>query len=386
MDAFTRDDLKLLLEPRTGSCVSVFVPTHRAGPEVQGNAIRFKNLLRSAEGQLQAAGMRSSESREFMTPLAAFLGDSHFWQHQADGLAVFRASDFVRAYRLPVTVPELAVVAETFHLKPLLPLLSEDGGFHVLAISQNSVRLFRGTRQLLDEVELEGVPRSLDEALQYDDPQRQLQFHTGAPAAGGRRAAIFHGGGGGVDDAKDNVLRFFQLVDKGLRPILRGDRVPLILAAVEFLHPLYRQATTHGHVMDVGLRGNPDDLTAQELHSMVLPRVEAYFGQEREAATARYHQLAGTGRTGRDLAEVLIAAHAGRVDTLFVAVGRQRWGSVDFETGLVRLQDQAGAGVEDLLNVAAVHVLASGGAVFAVPSEEVPGDNGAALLAAVYRY
>jgi hypothetical protein len=158
-----------------------------------------------------------------------------------------------------------------------------------------------------------------------------------------------------------------------------------MLAAVEYLHPLFRQATTHANVMDVGLKGNPDNLTAQQLHEMVLPRIESHFREGREAATARFRRLAGTGRTGTDLTEALLAAHGGRIETLFVAVGRQQWGSVDYEHGVVRVQNDAGPGAEDLLNVAAVHTLATGGAVFAVPPEDVPGGNGA-LLAAVYRY
>jgi hypothetical protein len=363
----------------------MFVPTHRAGPDVQGDVIRFKNLLRHAEAELRAAEMRPLDVTEFMAPLTELLADSRFWAHQAEGLAVFRASEFVRTYRLPLTVPELVVVARSFHLKPLLPLLTDEARFHLLAISQNSVRLFRGTRHRLDEVELQAVPRSLEEALRYDDPERQLQFHTGAPAAGARRAAMFHGGGGGVDDSKDNVLRFFQLVDKGLHPILRDEHGPLVLAAVEYLHPLYRQATTHNNLMDVGLTGNPDNMSAQQLHEMVLPQIEAHFRKAQDAAIARYHQLAGTGRTGTDVAEVVSAAQGGRVDVLFVAVGRQQWGRVDPATGQVHPTDQAGGGAEDLLNAAAVRALASGGSVFVLPPEEIPSNDGG-LVAAVYRY
>jgi len=62
------------------------------------------------------------------------------------------------------------------------------------------------------EVELENTPQSLSEAFKYDDPEKQLQFHTRAPAAGGERAAMFHGHGVGKDDAKDNILRFFHQV------------------------------------------------------------------------------------------------------------------------------------------------------------------------------
>jgi hypothetical protein len=38
------------------------------------------------------------------------------------------------------------VVTDRFHIKPLLPLLSGDGRFYVLALSQSEVRLLQGTR------------------------------------------------------------------------------------------------------------------------------------------------------------------------------------------------------------------------------------------------
>ena len=50
-----RDDWKLLLEKPPGTCVSLFMPTHRSGPEVQQDPVRLKNLLRQAEGRLVAA-------------------------------------------------------------------------------------------------------------------------------------------------------------------------------------------------------------------------------------------------------------------------------------------------------------------------------------------
>ena len=41
---------------------------------------------------------------------------------------------------------ELMVVAPGFHVMPLLALLTGDGLFYVLALSQNQVRLLAGTR------------------------------------------------------------------------------------------------------------------------------------------------------------------------------------------------------------------------------------------------
>jgi hypothetical protein len=48
---------------------------------------------------------------------------------------------------------------------------------------------------------LEDVPTSIAEALKYDDPEKNLQFHTGTTGGGGgERSAMFHGQGAGNDE------------------------------------------------------------------------------------------------------------------------------------------------------------------------------------------
>jgi hypothetical protein len=70
------------------------------------------------------------------------------------------------------------------------------------------------------------------------------------------------------------------------------------------------------------------------------------------------------------------------VQTLFVDLGEQCWGTFDPESSEVVLTDDA-EGSQDLLDYAAVHTLDKGGKVFAVKSSQVP-DGGS--IAAVFRY
>ncbi|HXH10751.1 MAG TPA: hypothetical protein VNP04_13440 [Alphaproteobacteria bacterium] len=286
-------------------------------------------------------------------------------------------------YRLPLRFEELVVVTERFHLKPLLPLLTGDGSFYVLALSQNAVRLLQCTRHHVSEVDLENVPTSLDEALKYDDPERQLQFHTGTPPGTGRRPAMFHGHGVGIDDSKDNILRYCQQLDAGLRTLLRGEQAPLVLAAVDYLMPIYREANTYGHLLNDGVSGNPEGLSAEELQAQAWQVVEPHFRQAQEDAVRQYHRLAGTGRTANDIREVLPAAAHGRVECLFVAVGVQQWGTYDRNSEALQVHQEPQPGDEDLLDLAAMLTIANGGSVHAVKPDDVPGK---APLAAIYRY
>ena len=92
----------------------------------------------------------------------------------------------------------------------------------------------------------------------------------------------------------------------------------------------------------------------------------------------------GTGRTSNDLPEVVTAAHDGRIEVLFVAIGVQIWGSFDDESRSVLVHEQqAEAGDLDLLDLCAVRTLLNRGTVYAVAPEIVP-DLGP--VAAVFRY
>lgn len=387
MNVVTREGLKELVERPAGPCVSIYQPTHRAGPDTrtytQQDPVRLKNLLREAGQRLTAAGLRGREADDLLEPARRLLDDSAFWQYQGEGLAVFLAPGLVRIFRAPVRFDELVVVAQSFHVKPLLALLTGDGLFYVLALSQNEVRLLAGTRDHMGEVELPGAPPSLAEALQTDDPERQLQFHTGTSAGGDRRSAMFHGHGTGTDDAKADLLRFFQQVDRAVTGFIGNGSVPLVLAAVDHLMPIYREANTHPSLLGEGIAGNPEALRADELHARAWPLVEPHFRRGRGEATARYLQLKGTGRASHDLREVVPAAWDGRVDSLFVAVGVRIWGTFAPDTRAIEVGEEAPGQNEDLLNLAAIHTILNRGTVYAVPPAEMPNET---PVAAVFRY
>jgi hypothetical protein len=383
MDLLSKEDLKTLIKKPEGWCISIYMPTHRAFPETKQDPIRFKNLIREAEERLKTAGLRSQEAKKLLKPAKALIKDGLFWQYQADGLATFISSDVFYHYRLPLEFDELLVVTDRFHIKPLLPLFSNDGRFFVLALSQNDVRFFHCTRYSANEVELEDVPRSLSEALKYDDPEKQLQFHTRTPAGTGQRAAMFHGHGVGIDDAKVNILRYFYQIDHGLHDLLKEERAPVVLAGVEYLLPIYKEANTFLNLMEKGITGNPEGVKLEDLHNQAWEIVAPFFLKTQEEGAEKYRQFAESERASKDLKEIIRAAYDGRIDLLFVAVGIQKWGTFDPDRPTIHLHQEAEPRDEDLLDFAAIHTYLNGGTVFAVEPEKVPDQ---APLAALFRY
>jgi hypothetical protein len=382
MDILTMEKLKPFLSRHSDFCVSLFMPAHRAGRETEQDPIRFKNLLGEAKARLLAEGLRSPEVREILKPAHGLLQDPVFWQNQSDGLAVFFTPEEFHYYRLPLQFEELVVISDRFHLKPLFSYFTSDGRFYILALSQNQVRLLECTRHTVDEVGLENMPTSLAEAFKYQDFEKQLQFHTGTTLASGTHSGVFHGHDIG-DDAKDRILRWFHMIDKELKSLLRDEQSPIVLAGVEYLLPLYKEANTYSNLLDKGITGNPEELKPEELHDRAWTVVEPVFMEKQEKAAARYGQLAGTGQATSDVKEAVVAAYNGRVDALFVAVGVQVWGTFDPDTNTAHVHEHEEPGDEDLLNLIAIQTGLNGGDVYAVGPRSVPGQT---PLAAVFRY
>jgi hypothetical protein len=382
MTLISKTELKQLADTRQGWCVSIYMPTHPAGPEMRQDPIRLKNLLEQAEERLVATGVRGPEARSLLEPANHLLGNRLFWRYQSTGLAVFLDQDGLHHYRLPLSFEDLVVVGHRFHLKPLLPLLSGDGRFFVLALSQNEIRLLQATRYSVAQVQLRHVPESLAEALRWDDPESQLQWHTGTGTESDGRAAIFHGHGvGNLPEHKKQILRYFQKIDAGLAEILADERAPLVLAGVEFLLPIYRQASSYQHLVPESITGNPEELSAQELQQRGWRIVEPLFERSLEDAEDRFRRLAGGDATATGLSEVVPAAFRSRLDTLFVALDTQRWGTYrpGDDDGVTVHQDYQ-PGDQDLLDVAAVQCFLHGGTVYAVDADEVPSGQEVAAI------
>jgi len=381
MDVLDRETLLTLAQHKGWPSISIYMPTHPIPTESEPDPIVLKNLLKSAEEDLAASDMRAAEIDSMLKPARDLLSDGTVWRSGGAGLAVFIAEDTFYSFRSDGPFPERCSVSDRFLIRPLLAALGKGGRFFVLALSQKRVRLLEGSPDDVREIDLSGVPESLAEALKYDDYERQVQFHSRTPAGAsgkGRRPAIFHGHGGAPEVGKDNVARYLRMVAKGIHEFLRDDNAPLVLAGVEFLIPMYREANTYPHLVGDAVLGNPDELTAAELHAKASELLEPHFRAELEADREDFARLGGTGSVSTDLDEIVPAASEGRVKTLFVSDTASAWGQFDPSSGRVDVHDSARPGDWDLTDFAAAETLLHGGVVH-VEAEE----DGAA---AIFRY
>ncbi len=380
MDALERDYASVLLASHEPPCLSLYQPTHRAHPEKQQDPIRFRNLVRELELSLRQY-YTGREAGPILRPFHDLASNHEFWNHALDGIAIFATADLFKVYRLQRPVRELAIVANSFHTKPLMRVLQSADGYRVLGLSRQEARLFEGNRYALDEVELApGFPRTVADVVgpQEGEPERKKRAY-GPVGPGTTRH--------GIDvrpEGDSDTERFFRAVDGAVLEHCSGPSdMPLLLAALPEHHHLFRTVSRNPSLMADAIDTDPGALSLDELRErawqLILPRyLERLSGLIERFGAARANHLGSD-----DLAEIARAAAAGRVSNLLIEADREVPGHFDPLSGAIEFAALDDPGVDDLLDDVAEQTVKTGGDVVIVPAERMPTDSG---VAAIYRF
>ncbi len=359
-------------------CLSIYQPTHRRHPDNQQDAVQFQHLVKTLEASLRAHH-KPDAIKALITPFEALAQDRDFWNHTLDGLAVLGAAGLFRVFLLQRSVAELAVVADSFHTKPLRQFLQSNERYQVLALSLHKVQLFEGDRNALDAVELaSGVPKTMTAALgdQLTEPHASVFSNGGV---GGGNLSTHHGQGGRKDEAEGDAERFFRAVDRAvLEHHSRSSGLPLMLAALTEHHHLFRKVSHNPFLMANGLMVDPQSLTNDTLRQRAWDVAAPQHQARQTAWSDAYETAAARGMGSQDLSQVAHAAVAGRVATLLIEAERLVAGRIDALTGRIDLGELGSPRVDDVLDDLGALVEKLGGEVHVLSAERMPSGTGVA--------
>lgn len=364
-------------------CLSLYMPTHRSHPDNLKDPINYKNLVKSMESSLSQK-YSSTEVEQNLEPFNLLASDSEFWNHTSLGLALFSAGGMFHIVLLHEPVSELAIVADSFHTKPLRQYLQTVYRYHVLGVTLEDIVLYEGTRHSLYKINLpDKFPKTITEAL----GEELTDKHLTAASYGGARgesSAMFHGHGSKKEEVDKDAERFFRVVsqyvhDKYSKP----SGIPLILAALPEHHNLFHRVNKNPLLLKKGIDINPKAISTERLAELAWEAVEQDYVSIINELAGKFMQAKANDLGSDQIKEVIKAAEAGRVDTLLIEADR-----------IVSLKDKAASGniqtgsmdnpeVDDLLDDIGEIVINNGGTVKIVPAEHMPSKTG---VAAIYRY
>ncbi len=384
MQVLSKEVFNELANYRSETCISIFLPTHRGGMEVnrREDEILFKNQLKELPAQLEARGFSVREIEDFLQPAYALLNDTTFWHRASDGLAVFIGERFFRQFILPDHFEPFIYLADHFYLKPLMPILNDDRHFFLLSLSLEEVRFFESTQHSIKELHVADLtPGELKEVVGYDYEEKSLQFHS---AQGGAGRAVYHGHGRATDKDKDEIEQFLRAVNKGLMTILNDQTARLVLACVDYLLPIYQKVNDYQNLHPANVSGNPEQEEPGALQKKAWATVAPVFRAAREEQWTRFGEMVSTARTASQLADILPAAVAGKVDVLFLENKQEVYGAFDEQSQDLRRDNSKQPDNSALLNLAAIKTFEQGGRVYLLEPEEMPVKG--AVACAIFRY
>lgn len=383
----THDDVVSLLADHEAPCISLYQPTHRHHPENQQDPIRYRNLLRTVEESLRLQ-YPAKHIEDMLGPFRKLAEDARFWNHTEDGLAVIGNAGLFRVFRLQRPVPERAIVADSFHVKPLLRIVQSADRYQVLGLDRHQARLFEGNRDVLDEIELdEEVPGTITEALGSELTEPHLTVSSYGGTALGSSMRHTHGSRKEELDIDDE--RFFRAVDRSvLEKHSRPSGLPLILAALPQYHHLFREVSRNPLLVPQGIEMDPNALSTDQLREKVWEIMEPEFRARLKKLIDEFLDAKAKGLGSDRIETIADAAVHGRIESLLVEAERHIPGRMDQETGRLAHSghsphsegEHPGSDdlLDDLLDDMAEQVLKTGGEVVVVPSSAMPTATGAA--------
>lgn len=338
MQRLVYSDLPMLLAPQSGPCISIYLPVGGGRTALSPkNLTQYRKLLRRAEALLLRR-IPADEAQELLAPLR-FFSSLDPVRGRVRGLCFFRSSRVQGVFATPHECETLSVVADSFHLRPLLDVLQDARSYLALRLSAGEAWLYCGHGRGL-------------EAL----------FHVSR-------------------EPKQHLGEFLMQVEREVSAMgAHLAHAPLLTFGDAEVEGVYRLVSAHRHLHSCGplLSGTPAD--PDVMLEQVWPHAERLLTQRRQRECEAYVRAMRHGSTLEALPEVTRAADAGLIRTLFVRRDVHLWGRADFTSGAVALEPEGSSLADDVLDDIGERVLRNGGMVIPVEEHELPMRGVAAAL------
>jgi hypothetical protein len=380
MAKITYEDIQELAAARSDVYVSVFMPTHRHGQEVNnGNdKITFKTELLTIKKQLTERGYHPDYVTELLKPAVTLMEEQFTWRYMEEGLAVFIGDNYFRYFVLPYQFAQQTFIAKEFVVTPLLPVFNSNEKFYILNLNQEKVSLYLAGQYEMEEIPLEekGIPVNIQE---YIDSFEYETYNHGL----GRSGIGAHGSPDYLDRSYRYTQEILKKIGNGLKNEL-SNGLPLVLAGSENVTGTFRSVNSYPAIMDETIKGNyqnPDGNFREKGWKIVKPVFESNFRKQID----KYHAWGGSGKASYNLEEVFDSALNGRVETVFLKNNVHKWGTIKGNGKFAIHRNQKDTDL-DLYNQIAVQTILNKGNAIILEADQLPEKSPDIDLAAVFRY
>ncbi|RPD98739.1 hypothetical protein EGM88_05995 [Aureibaculum marinum] len=380
----SRKEIVELTKVSYSNCISIFIPTHRAGKKVlqDEDKLYLKMQLKIIKNKLSHNGMHISTINKMLAPVQELIDNGSFWREQSDGLAIFVADGFFKKYCLPIHFKEFNYVSNSFYIKPLTPILVGDGEFYLLLLEFDNVKLYECTHHSFTEIIIDDLIPNKQERHGYNYQEKELQFRT---QQGGSNQVMYHGQETTSGKKKNETNKYLKAINDGLKPLLNKKNIPLLIASQDYLFDIYKDINTYNTLHHQNIKINLNNSDIYETHELAWKEMASIFDQPRKDKIAEFLEAQGSGKTAIGITEILNAAFLGKIDTLFCLNDSDITGNYKEKNNtLIVTETQENNTTISLMNLAVTKTFLNDGTVYLLEKDEMPNAN--SKINALFRY
>lgn len=317
-----------------------------------------------------------------MEPFYKIEEEKDFWDNTLDGLVIFANMNKCTVYKLYRPVQELVVVADSFHIKPLIRIFQSVDKYLLLGLSHNGFTLYEGNRYGFEEIKMDPeTNRTIKKVLGEQHPDSYL---THGSYGGVGETAMYHGHGGKKDEIEKEIEKFFIYVDRFvLENYSKPSKLPLILVSLKENHNIFKKISHNPYLMEEGIKGSYDSFGMEQLKEKAWEIMEPIYLEKTQNLVSTFENAKANSLGSDDLVQTTKAAFESRVRIILIEADRVIPGKIDDNTGKIELGNIKDPDFDDVLDDLAELVLKKKGEVVVVPKERMPSKTG---VAAIYRY
>lgn len=361
--------------------VSLYMETHRNTLEIPQDKLRFKNLLSQAETLLKQSYQRK-DYESLLAKLDNLLTnpDEKLWRCAKEGLAVLASNDEVYVYYLDYSVKELAVVADSYHIKPLIRNFQYGSHYYLLELSADAFELYYGDFKTFEKVTLPpGVFNRLDEL--FDDFDNRVSGKSGSY---GKTNTNFFGYEPKNDRVKIETEKLYHYINEVIhKHLILTQPCPIILVGLEQNQALFRSVSHHINVLSVGITKRFESMTQKEIVADASHIIEDMQREEIRKQLDSYGFALSQENASSDPRTIAVALAQRKVATLFIEGDSFIPGAFDPTAGTVSYDSGHTGHADDLADDFAQATYLQGGEVYVLNHDQMPSDTG---VAALFRY
>lgn len=372
IEKLTHDDLLRLTSVQDGPCVSIYIP---AMPEKTLH-LEYEALVRRAT-YLLSFDPREELRKSLLDTLYNF-NPAEPLSSREQGLAIFVNKHWSGYFLANHELPSKVVVAETFHLKPLIQDLQGDHIYHVLVLSLEEALLLScdgGRGAEVHTFLFHQGQHSNSIHWKHQDESETVQIpHLKS-----------HLRGRGTQDnqfkRKSGVKLFLRWIEAKIGKEQGYKTLPLFVFSNETLFNAYKEVCTHpGPVLckiDLA-KGTP---RMEAIIHQANVHIQSNINKHKNLSTIEMEDLARQKKVIDDLIKISRAALNGKVKTLFLRDNAEIWGQFHRKSSQITFHEkQTNSKDDDILDDIACEVIRHGGEVIVLTDKDMPTRSMAAAI------